>query len=261
MTRNRQGADRLRIVLYARISKDRNGTKLGVQRQLEDGRAFADEIDAEVVGVFVDNDISASDGSFRPKYEEMLALGDCGGYDYLWGYSLSRLWRSRDERGPAINRLGRAHGRRGIVLEVNDSTYNLGTAKGRTNAAKDGENDTFELEQLQERVTREVKQRANMGRPHTGLGYGWTRVATLDENGRAVGKYVVNEHEAAVLLDVTTRVAQGISLASIARGLNDKGEPTPEGGALGWTGQSVRTLIRRPSNVAKRVHQQKLHRR
>ena len=48
--------------IYTRISKDRTGESLGVQRQEEECRKLADRLGATVVAVHSDNDISAFSG-------------------------------------------------------------------------------------------------------------------------------------------------------------------------------------------------------
>ena len=49
-----------RAGIYCRISADREGEALGVERQEQDARKLAESLGLEVVGVFTDNDISAS---------------------------------------------------------------------------------------------------------------------------------------------------------------------------------------------------------
>ena len=49
----------LAAAIYARISRDREGAGLGVERQEADCRALAERLGWDVVAVYVDNDISA----------------------------------------------------------------------------------------------------------------------------------------------------------------------------------------------------------
>ncbi len=69
MTR-RQSA-RLAAV-YVRISQDRGGAGLGVDRQENECRALAERLGWRVIEVFGDNDLSAFSGRRRPAYERML---------------------------------------------------------------------------------------------------------------------------------------------------------------------------------------------
>ena len=54
--------------IYARISRDRVGAGLGVDRQEEDCRALCERNDWPVVETFRDNDVSAYSGKPRPGY-------------------------------------------------------------------------------------------------------------------------------------------------------------------------------------------------
>ena len=62
----------VRAGIYARISSDREGDQLGVTRQIEDCRRFAERCGYTVDEVYVDDDISAWSGKPRPEFERML---------------------------------------------------------------------------------------------------------------------------------------------------------------------------------------------
>jgi DNA invertase Pin-like site-specific DNA recombinase len=59
-----------RAAIYTRISRDKEGTELGVQRQEQDCRALAERDGLQVVRVYTENDIGASTLSKkrRPEY-------------------------------------------------------------------------------------------------------------------------------------------------------------------------------------------------
>jgi DNA invertase Pin-like site-specific DNA recombinase len=56
-------------VIYTRISKDRTGAGLGVERRTEDCRELADRLGLTVADVLTDNDMSAYKRKKRPGYE------------------------------------------------------------------------------------------------------------------------------------------------------------------------------------------------
>jgi len=64
---------REKTAIYCRISDDRDGTGLGVQRQEIDCRRLAEDKELTDIEVFTDNDISAFSGKKRPQYLEMMA--------------------------------------------------------------------------------------------------------------------------------------------------------------------------------------------
>lgn len=57
-----------RAGIYVRISEDRAGAGLGVERQREDCVALADRLGWQVIETYVDNDVSAFTGRDRPEY-------------------------------------------------------------------------------------------------------------------------------------------------------------------------------------------------
>jgi site-specific DNA recombinase len=63
----------LRVAIYARISSDRDGDRLGVARQLKDCERLAAEKGWLVADRYVDDDASAWGRRPRPEYERLLA--------------------------------------------------------------------------------------------------------------------------------------------------------------------------------------------
>ncbi|MGL5441725.1 MAG: recombinase family protein [[Mycobacterium] stephanolepidis] len=80
-------------LIYTRISKDRAGAGLGVDRQREDCQKLADSLGWTVVETFSDNDISAFSGKRRPAYEAMLAALDAGKAQAVIAWHTDRLHR------------------------------------------------------------------------------------------------------------------------------------------------------------------------
>ncbi|HEX2755856.1 MAG TPA: recombinase family protein, partial [Candidatus Limnocylindrales bacterium] len=58
--------------VYARISSDPDGDRLGVTRQVEDCTGFAERRGWPVREVYIDDDRSAYSGRVRPEYRRML---------------------------------------------------------------------------------------------------------------------------------------------------------------------------------------------
>ncbi|MFE5588747.1 recombinase family protein [Streptomyces sp. NPDC056549] len=63
-----------RVGIYVRISKDRKGRELGIQRQENACRELCERLGWGVLRVYTENDVSASTTSrrSRPAYAEML---------------------------------------------------------------------------------------------------------------------------------------------------------------------------------------------
>lgn len=83
----------MRAALYARLSRDRDGLSTGPDRQLADCRALAAARGWQVVGEFVDRDVSARSQTPRPAYEAMMDELDGGAVDVVVAWKLDRLLR------------------------------------------------------------------------------------------------------------------------------------------------------------------------
>ena len=83
-----------RAAIYCRISQDKTGAGLGVERQEQDCRELAAHLGWLVVEVFCDNDLSAYSGKRRPRYHAMLdAIRDVL-VDAVLAWHTNRLHRS-----------------------------------------------------------------------------------------------------------------------------------------------------------------------
>src|SRR5256885_9596897 len=86
-----------RTAIYCRISDDRTGEAAGVARQEQDCRDLADRRGWEVVGLYIDNDLSAYNGHQRPEYARLLEDIRAGFVDGVVVWHLDRLHRSPKE--------------------------------------------------------------------------------------------------------------------------------------------------------------------
>lgn len=138
-----------RVVIYCRISDDREGRQYGVDRQERQCRDLAARNGDEVVAVFVDDDRSAYSGKPRPDYIRMLELLRSGTVDGVYSLAPTRLYRRLDD-GLDFLKLIQA---RGLAVEtVKAGRYNLSTADGRRDALRAAVDAQHETEQISERV-------------------------------------------------------------------------------------------------------------
>src|SRR5438552_3007558 len=83
------------VVLYARISEDREGTHLGVDRQMEDLPALAGGRGDRVLGEFVDDNEPVYRRRVRPpQYRVMKKLVETGAVNAIYVWHPDRLYRS-----------------------------------------------------------------------------------------------------------------------------------------------------------------------
>lgn len=225
----------LRAAIYCRISADREGRELGVERQEVDSRALCERLGHEVVKVFVENDLSASTRSrkLRPLYEELIEGGRSGQWDVIVAYSTSRLTRRPMENEELI----RLHEQHGVTFAyVVSGSGDLSTAAGRQWSRIAASIDAGEAEQIAERVSRAKKQAAEQGRFR-----GSKRPFGFEKDG-----VTIRESEAKVISEATSAILAGRSLHALAKELNEAEVRTSTGRT--WTHNRVRDVLVRPRN-------------
>ncbi|MET0493740.1 MAG: recombinase family protein, partial [Actinoplanes sp.] len=131
--------------IYTRISDDREGRELGVQRQRDDCTALAERLGLTVYRVYEDNDIGASTRSRkpRPEYQELLAGARSGAFSTVIAYTSSRLTRRPREHEGLIE-LAERHGTK--FQYVASPSFDLNTSAGRRIARILAANDAGEAE-------------------------------------------------------------------------------------------------------------------
>ncbi|KZE89105.1 recombinase family protein [Microbacterium sp. TNHR37B] len=223
--------------IYTRISDDKEGLALGVQRQREDCLAKAEALGLAVVADFEDNDTSASTRSRkrRPGYEDMLSRARGGEFSTIIAYSNSRITRRPRELEDLITLFER-HGT--VIRTVVSGDDNLATADGRMVARIKAAVDAAEAERVGERVERSARQRVESGRWHGGVppfGY------------RKEDKQLhVDEAESKLVLEAVTRVLdQDDTLYGIVRDWSARGVTTRRGSA--WRRSVLHKVLTNPA--------------
>lgn len=223
-------------VLYARISNDRTGAGLGVQRQLEDCRELAARRGMTVVAEYTDNDISAYSGKPRPGYNAAMEDLENLRATELIVWALDRLTRSpRDLE--SIVELCEATG--ATVRTVRAGDLDLATPSGRMVARMLGAAARHEVEHSIERQRRAKAQAAAEGRWRGGR-----RPFGYDVDG-----VTVRLDEARILRDATQGVVDGRSVASLAREFNETKVESTLGNTGHWGSNDIRRLLMRPRNA------------
>lgn len=257
-----QKADgRTRAVIYLRISQDRAGAHLGVDRQREDCEALAERNNWEVVKTYIDNDISAYSGKKRPGYRQMLADLDDGAATVVVAWHTDRLHRSPTELEEYID----LSERRGVNTHTCQAgPIDLSTPSGRMTARILGAVARHESEHKGERVARARRQKALAGEWMGGIRpFGWgvptgemrkvvdrktgeeTEVPALD-----MLKAVPEEAEA--LRYWTDQMLSGSSIRSLVKWCADKGITTTRGNPVTHT--DMRDMLLRPRNAGIAVY-------
>jgi site-specific DNA recombinase len=219
-----------RAAIYARISFDRTGAGLGVDRQVEDCMALAESRGYVVDAIYKDNDISAYSGRVRPDYRRLLVAMEAGGVDVVVAWHTDRLHRSPRELEEYIAVSEANHV---DTVTVQAGELDLGTASGRMVARMLGAAARHESEQKSERIRRSRQQAAEAGKANGRLGYGYN----ADQS--------INPKEAAVIREAATRLLAGETLYSVTSDLNRRQVPSPRGRESGWKSANLRGTITR----------------
>lgn len=223
---------------YLRISDDKAGDALGVERQDEDGNAIIARRNWKKFDDYRDNDRSAKAAGTRPEFTRMLADVRAGRIQVVVAWSWDRLTRNRRE---TVELIETCQEHKVLIALVKGSDIDCSTAAGRLIADVLASVARNELDVKSERQVRAYRQAAEAGKPHfVARPYGYTRAGELIEA------------EAAVLREMAERYLRGWGIAEIRRWANDTGIPSATGGT--WTNRVIRDHLLSKRNAGVRVY-------
>lgn len=225
-----------RAAIYTRISRDIEGSGLGVERQLQDCEKFAEAKGYEVAGLYSDNDISASGAKRRPDYERLLSDIEAGKIQTVIAWHSDRLHRKTLELERYIS-LCQAHNVE--THTVHAGHLDLSTASGRAVAKILGSIAQQESEQKAERIQRQKQQAAKAGKFLGGrIPWGW------ELSGEAI---VVDPVAAGFIREGSKALLEGHSLIEVTRQWADGGALSLSGTRMNTT--QVRRVLLRSRNA------------
>jgi len=217
--------------IYARMSLDAEGTGKGIDRQVEDCHKLAQQLGWTVAEEYVDNDISASQysGKPRPAYERMLEDVRAGTVDAVLVYNLDRLTR-RPAEFEAFYETLTAAGVTNVRFVTGDMDLATddGLFVGRLQAALAAKESGVKSR----RVKRKLDQVAAEGRPHGGS----NRPFGFEDD-----KITHRPDEAAVIRTLVARLLAGESTRSLTTWLDEQGIRTVRGRP--WQTPTVSTML------------------
>lgn len=229
-------------VIYCRISKDAEGTSLGVKRQEKDCRALARRKGWPVVAVLVDDDVSAYVPGKRPAYARLLDGIKANGFDAVAVYDLDRLHRhpwELEEFFMVCDTAGH------VALASVAGDYDLATNDGRMMARIMATVARKESDDKSRRLKSKHEELATRGRFSGGVRpYGYRPLGD--------GALEVVEAEAEVVWEAARRLLGGESPYGICADLNRRGVPTVKGAQ--WRTQTLRRILTSPTTAGYREH-------
>ncbi|MFH1330727.1 MAG: recombinase family protein [Actinomycetota bacterium] len=216
--------------IYARISSDPAGTRLGVERQIGDCEALAVRKGWPVVGRYVDNDTSAWSGRLRLEYRRLLEDIKDRAVDGVLVWQLDRLHRHPRELEESFDVVAAA----GIAENLATVTgeYDLSTGEGRLMARIVGAVARKESDDKSLRLRRKHAELAARGR----LAGGGPRPFGFEDD-----RLTPRPGEAAVVREIAARVLAGDSLRSVCVDLGSRGVRTTKGND--WEPSGLKRLL------------------
>ncbi|GEL22749.1 hypothetical protein PSU4_17030 [Pseudonocardia sulfidoxydans NBRC 16205] len=224
-----------RVALYLRISRDKSGAGLGVDRQRAECQALADKLGWVVVATFEDNDMSAYSGKPRPGYRALLDAIQAGTVDTVVAWHTDRLHRSPSELEEWIE----VCDPRGVeVHTVKAGPIDLATPSGRMVARVLGGIARYESEHRSERIASKNDEIVRRGGFLGGVRpFGYTADGMQLEPG-----------EAKMITAATRAILDGGSLRTVVKEWNATGRRTTKSGQA-WSSSSVRDVLMRGRNA------------
>ncbi len=229
----------VKAIIYTRISKDRTGAGLGVERQESDCRLLAKQLGLEVIDVIVDNDLTAYNGKHRPGFTTLLRRMEAGECGVVLAWHADRIYRDTKD----LERLIEVCDQASINIHtVQAGVLDLSNASGRMAARIYCAVQRHEVEHSIERIKAAKLQAAQSGRFSGGQRpYGWT-----------AGRREVKEDEAQWVRWMAEQVTKGQSFNRVAQELNAKGIKTQHGKE--WNALKVRNLLLHKAYAGIRAH-------
>ena len=246
----------VRAGLYLRVSRDRTGLRLAVQRQEDDCRQVATRLGWSVAGMYVDNDLGASGFATKPRagYKRLLDDLEAQRLDAVVVWMEDRSHRQVIELAEFV-RTCRAAGIKRYASA--GSEYDLSDPDQVTTLFFKARMAEAEVEKISVRAKRKLRELADSGKYHGGpKPYGYEG-PTKDEHGAILnrgraGKAIVDK-EAAIIRETAQRVLDGDTLRSIVIDLNRRSVPAPRANL--WTRRTLKVILTNPRVAGLRQHQ------
>jgi site-specific DNA recombinase len=214
--------------VYARISHDPSGERLGVQRQEVDCIEEAKRRGWSVGQVYVDDDLSAFNPKKpRPEYQRLLSDIQLGSRDGVMIWRLDRLHRQPRELEEFIVLCDKHE----VALATVTGDVDLATSQGRLLARAWGAFAAHESDVKSERM-----RRANLERARRGC----ARTAWRPYGFKGDGRTIIPT-EATIIKEAAARVLRGESVASICVDFNRRGIPSARG--ANWRPPPLRRIL------------------
>ncbi len=231
-----------RAAIYCRISSDRQNLRLNVATQEVDCREACESNGWEIVGVFIDNDLTAADpDKARPEYDRLMEMVARSNVDVVVVSVADRLHRQPMELELFVV-AARSSGMTKL-FSVKSGMTDLSDSNALMILRITGDVAANEVDRIRDRIRRKKAALAEEGRYSGGQ-----RPFGYEKDGMTI-----RPNEAVLLRSAATRVLEGASLRSIRLAWNQNGVRTSTDKE--WTTTGIRQVLIGPRIAGLRQHQ------
>jgi site-specific DNA recombinase len=227
----------MRVVLYARVSSEKQDVDLSLSAQLKALRDYAARNNYEVVKEFVDEAESGKTAA-RPAFREMISAArrPQKPFDVILVWKFSRFARSRQD-----SILFKAMLKKNGIRVVSISEPAEDTPTGKLLEAMIESLDEFYSANLGEEVTRGMRESASRGFYLSAVApFGYRKVRVKDGSKERT-KLDIKPKEAEIVSQIFDQVLAGQGLIEVAKQLNNEKIAGPKG--KGWMKTSIRKIL------------------
>jgi site-specific DNA recombinase len=228
-TRDLVGGGYVRAAIYCRLSKNRRGKKANVADQERDCREYIESQDGWlVVDVYVDDGVSASDKSEKPRDEFIRMMRDLRGglIDVIVASEFTRLYRRPRELEELLDPIDKFRYQVDLVtIDPTVRRWDIRSGVGRAQLREAAKQAAEYSDYISEKVKAHARHRAEKGRWHGGHpGYGFDyRPVVRDGEGEELEpeQIAINEEQAKVIREqVVWQHLAGKRIGTICEDLN-----------------------------------------
>lgn len=222
-----------RVAGYARVSTELEEQQSSYMAQIEYYTGFIKEHDDwELVGIYTDEGISATNTRHRNGFNSMISDALDGKIDLIITKSVSRFARNTVDSLSTVRRLKDA----GIEIYFEKENIRTLDSKGELLITIMSSLAQEESRSISENVTWGHRKRFADGK----FSLAYSRFLGYDKG--ADGSLVINEEEAAVIREIYRLYLLGYSLNAIAKRLTSEKIATPGGNRV-WNQSTVRNIL------------------
>lgn len=228
----------LRVALYARYSDRKKESSDSVDAQLALLRDFCAEKGWHVLAEYHDAGITGAT-RHRTGYQQLLDMAERGDLDVIMAEGLDRFTRDAEEAHRLFKRM--EYARVKIITLGEGEVRNVDVAlKGITNA--------LYLEATSFKTRRSLRIKVERGEITVGRAYGYkVEPKPHPVTGRTKNVLMIDEEQAAIVVEIYAAYDRGMSPVQIARKLNDRLIPAPRGSI--WTASTIRGQQKRVTGI------------